>query len=422
MSPELQVPSGSGLPRRSSIDLSPTSASALARPTSGAPEQDAPKPTESTQLSSATGTKPLSDDRDKTIDAAPGEVGSSETEGGYREPGPGTVESGRVDSGDVDSGNGEPTAGGESALSQEEALTIERMTGDGSFWRRDPRSVFDAALDALWLHQSRLAVTVAVVAMAALAGWWVLRPAPNAPVAESAVPLTAGAGSDADDAAGSANSSPAADNGGASGGASEDNSDGSPRSGSDQTVGSTSEPAGTGTGAVSGTSADVEGEPGESAAGRVVVHLTGAVARPGVFELDVGSRVIDAVTVAGGPTEVADLARVNLAARLVDGSRVYLPTLGESEVPAVVPPTPDRNSGVGGVAGEASVQPEMVDINLASEVELQKLPGVGPSIAAAIVATRDQLGGFPTVDALLEVPGIGTAKLDRLRPQVLAIN
>ncbi len=147
----------------------------------------------------------------------------------------------------------------------------------------------------------------------------------------------------------------------------------------------------------------------------LVVHVAGAVAAPGLYTLAGPARVADAVAAAGGLTAAADLDRVNLAALVADGERVYLPVLGEPDVPQVVAgsaPTPVTSLGGGTAAAP-------VDINRADAAALESLPGVGPATAAAIVAHRDTHGPFRTVEGLLDVRGIGPAKLDQVRPFVV---
>ena len=140
--------------------------------------------------------------------------------------------------------------------------------------------------------------------------------------------------------------------------------------------------------------------------GPVVVHVAGAVLAPGVHELPPGARVIDAVEASGGLTPDADPGAVNLAAALVDGSQVYVPRIGE-----VPPPQP---AGPGG--GEAAAGP--IDVNTADAALLETLPGVGPATAAAIIDHRERHGPFTSVDGLLDVRGIGEAKLAALRDLV----
>jgi len=142
----------------------------------------------------------------------------------------------------------------------------------------------------------------------------------------------------------------------------------------------------------------------------VVIHVAGAVRQPGLVRLLAIERVADAITAAGGPTADADLDALNLAAPLTDGSRVYVPRVGE-----VVPPLTDPmpSSPGGATAGP-------LNINTATAEQFDTLPGVGPSTAAAIVAHREANGPFRTVEDLLDVRGIGPAKLEQFRALVVA--
>ena len=140
----------------------------------------------------------------------------------------------------------------------------------------------------------------------------------------------------------------------------------------------------------------------------VVVHVAGAVAHPGVYQLPGGSRADAAVTAAGGPVADADLDALNLAAPLTDGERVYVPAAGE----VVAPPV-----GAAPIGGATTV-PGPVDINRATVEQLDDLPGIGPATARAIVAHREANGPFASVDQLEDVRGIGPAKLDAIRDLV----
>ena len=146
----------------------------------------------------------------------------------------------------------------------------------------------------------------------------------------------------------------------------------------------------------------------------ILVHVAGAVLQPGVVQLPAGARAEDAIDSAGGVAADADLDALNLATRLRDGDRLYVPHLGQP-VPSVV--APSGGGGVGGpTAGTTPAGP--VNLNRASAEQLDALPGVGPSTATAIVTYRDQHGPFGSVDDLLKVRGIGPAKLDAIRALV----
>jgi competence protein ComEA len=142
----------------------------------------------------------------------------------------------------------------------------------------------------------------------------------------------------------------------------------------------------------------------------VVVHVAGAVFRPGLYRLAAGSRVADAIELAGGPRPRADLDRLNLAARLVDGQRVAVSRRGE--------PGPPGPVDVGPAPADAGTPAEPVDLNTAGTAELETLPGVGPATARKILEERSRRGGFRSVRDLLGVPGIGERRFAELRDRV----
>jgi competence protein ComEA len=135
---------------------------------------------------------------------------------------------------------------------------------------------------------------------------------------------------------------------------------------------------------------------------RLVVHVAGAVARPGVVELHAGARVIDAVEAAGGAAGDADLDRLNLAARLADGEKVLVQRVGDP--PAAEPPNAD--SAATGVPGTGAPTGP-VNLNTATLDQLDGLPGIGPVLAQAILDERARRGRFHSVQELREVRGIG---------------
>lgn len=143
-------------------------------------------------------------------------------------------------------------------------------------------------------------------------------------------------------------------------------------------------------------------------AASIVVDVVGAVEHPGLARLPAGSRAADALVAAGGPAPGADVAQVNLARVLVDGEQVRVPRVGEVVQQIALP------AGAGSHGGPSTpIVP--IDLNQATVEQLDALPGVGPSTAAAIVQWRTDHGRFRSVDGLLDVPGIGDGKLERLR-------
>ena len=142
---------------------------------------------------------------------------------------------------------------------------------------------------------------------------------------------------------------------------------------------------------------------------RVVVDVVGAVRQPGLYRLEQGARIADAVARAGGATRKADLAQVNLAAPLADGEQVVVPRRGTA-APA--------GSGAGSTAGAGSPAAP-VQLSTATLEQLDTLPGIGPSTAQKILDYRTKHGAFSSVDELDAVPGIGPKRLDELRDLVV---
>lgn len=132
--------------------------------------------------------------------------------------------------------------------------------------------------------------------------------------------------------------------------------------------------------------------------GEVVVHVTGAVASPGLVRLPAGSRVNDAIEAAGGARSPKALASINLARVLVDGEQIVV-------------------GGSASASGSSSSTAGGINVNSASASELEALPGVGPVLAERIVAWRTTNGPFRSVDELSEVSGIGDAVLAQIRTQ-----
>jgi competence protein ComEA len=145
------------------------------------------------------------------------------------------------------------------------------------------------------------------------------------------------------------------------------------------------------------------------------VYVSGAVVNPAVYTLPPGSIVDDAVRAAGGLSADADAVAINLAAPLADGMQVYVPVLSEAVAtpPPLSAPAPTTDPGavrMGGVTIGG-----LVNINLATQADLEMLPGIGPTTAANIIAHREANGPFATIEAIMDVPGIGEGKFEALK-------
>lgn len=161
----------------------------------------------------------------------------------------------------------------------------------------------------------------------------------------------------------------------------------------------------------------------------ITVHVAGAVNNPGVYRLRYGSRVNDGVVAAGGATTTANLDVINLATVLNEGEQIYVPKRGEK--PHTITGRPQVGGATGGATGAGGGATgagggatgvnggvlQIININLASVVELEQLPGVGPATAKAIIAYREKNGAFLQVEDLLKVRGIGPAKLSEILPR-----
>lgn len=154
--------------------------------------------------------------------------------------------------------------------------------------------------------------------------------------------------------------------------------------------------------------------------GQIVVDVDGAVAHPGLYKLPPDSRVQAALAAAGGLSPQADAHRINRAAKLHDGQKLYVLSQGESTPPLAASSGQGCDgqactSTEGGVAGSDPEGQGLVNINTANATQLTQLPGVGPAIAQKIIDYRTANGPFTSVDDLTKVPGIGAAKLAQIK-------
>ena len=141
----------------------------------------------------------------------------------------------------------------------------------------------------------------------------------------------------------------------------------------------------------------------------LVVYVSGQVKHPGVLKVGAGARVLDAINAAGGLVEGADVVKINLAQAVKDGMQIHVP--GHLAAP--------QENGNTSRQNVTAPQNEKININTADAAELDKLPGVGPSLAARIVEWRKNKGPFSDGADLKKVPGIGEAKFQQLKDKIV---
>lgn len=165
---------------------------------------------------------------------------------------------------------------------------------------------------------------------------------------------------------------------------------------------------------------------------KIIVHITGEVKKVGIITLEEGARIADAITVAGGATKEADLQEVNLAYKLQDGQKIYIPNKKEKEKNEtktyittesgnnVIKQENSSNSTNLGTNKNSQEKGgnKKVNINEARQEELEQLPGIGPSIASRIIEYRKQNGKFQKIEDLQNVKGIGDAKYANIKDYV----
>jgi len=140
----------------------------------------------------------------------------------------------------------------------------------------------------------------------------------------------------------------------------------------------------------------------------IIVHISGEVKKEGVYKLKKGDRVVDAIALAQGATDNADLSRINLAKTVTDGEKLIIPQkrvqIEKASIQTSLEP--------------AKVEGSLIDLNSADEKTLCSIPGIGPSTAKKIIEYRDSKGSFGKPDDLLEVPGIGKKKFEKIKDKI----
>ncbi|MGZ8765051.1 MAG: helix-hairpin-helix domain-containing protein [Acidimicrobiia bacterium] len=175
-------------------------------------------------------------------------------------------------------------------------------------------------------------------------------------------------------------------------------------------------PSPTRAGSDGGSTTEGSGKNNAELNAELVVHVAGAVVRPGIVRLRAGARVVDAIEGAGGARPEADLDQLNLAAKVADGQRIGVGLPGQPV------PAPGSSGVAGGTAtgtdGFGGASTGLLNLNTATQTEIETLPGIGPVLGAAILRERDERGGFRAVDELRSVRGIGEKRFADLRDLV----
>lgn len=162
-------------------------------------------------------------------------------------------------------------------------------------------------------------------------------------------------------------------------------------------------------------SPEIETFKDEHVAEKIIVHITGAIQNAGVIELEKGSRIIDAVNEAGGFTETADTEKINLAYELKDGVKIYIPNINDEESANSREYITDSSGSLPTIEENKTEKILLININKASQSELESLPGIGPSIALKIILYRQENGNFLQIEDIKNVQGIGESKFENIK-------
>ncbi len=148
---------------------------------------------------------------------------------------------------------------------------------------------------------------------------------------------------------------------------------------------------------------------------KIFVHIVGEVLNPGIVILPKGSRIADAIQESGGVTSLADISKINLAYELKDGQKVYVPSIADEENVIYI----ENDAGENVIVQDNnSPNSSIININLATQAELENLPGVGASTAAKIIDYREKNGDFKKVEDIMNVSGIGEAKFNSIKDYI----
>lgn len=146
----------------------------------------------------------------------------------------------------------------------------------------------------------------------------------------------------------------------------------------------------------------------------IMVHIDGEVVTPGIISLKAGARIADAIQACGGTTDISDISKINLAYELKDGQKVYIPSIYDVEDVEYI----QNDAGNNVIIPDTSSSSALVNINSATQAELETLPGIGPSTAAKIIDYRNKNGDFKNIEDIMNVSGIGESKFNNIKDYI----
>ena len=146
----------------------------------------------------------------------------------------------------------------------------------------------------------------------------------------------------------------------------------------------------------------------------IMVHIDGEVVTPGIISLKAGARIADAIQACGGTTDISDISKINLAYELKDGQKVYIPSIYDVEDVEYI----QNDAGNNVIIPDASSSSALVNINSATQAELETLPGIGPSTATKIIDYRNKNGDFKNIEDIMNVSGIGESKFNNIKDYI----
>lgn len=147
---------------------------------------------------------------------------------------------------------------------------------------------------------------------------------------------------------------------------------------------------------------------------KIILHITGEVNSPGIIEIEEGSRLANAIEAAGGLTENADINKINLAYVVKDGQKINIPNVNSVDTSSYI--TEDIGENI--IIEDINSNTNLVNINTATQTELETLTGIGPSTALKIIKYREENGKFTTIEDIKNVPGIGDSKFESIKEEI----